>query len=540
MAEISRRGLLAGAVAGGITLGFDGNSASAAQPDIHAGSVSTGNCAPASAAVAVGRSDPRYPSLITPWNRRFQGNPQNVHLVHTAQQVADVVSGAVAANKRIAVRSGGHCFENFTASPDIQELIDLSRMSDVYYDPKRRAFAVESGATLGQVYNALVKGWAVTMPGGICPGVGVGGHIAGGGYGFLSRRYGLAADHLYAVEVVVVDKSGKSRIVVATRDKADPNRDLWWAHTGGGGGNFGVVTRYWLRSPGTDSNDPAELLPRAPATMIRRSLVMTWEQLTSTSFLKYFRNYCNWFERNSVPDSPNANLWGGFFAFHKSAGPVGFIVGVDSGVPGAQSLVDAHCEAVMSGVGVQPVSDNTEVVPYLDDRNWNYEPYARSKDKAANLRKGFSDSQIATIYRRLNDPEPTNAGAALTMSGYGGKINAVAPGATATADRDSILRVYFTGGRWTAAADDAKNIKWIREFYRDVYSETGGVPVPNAINAGSYINYADADLADPAWNTSGTSWAELYFKSNYPRLQQIKNRYDPRNVFHHALSIAPR
>ncbi|WP_148710146.1 hypothetical protein [Micromonospora sp. M71_S20] len=56
-----------------------------------------------------------------------------------------------------------------------------------------------------------------------------------------------------------------------------------------------------------------------------------------------------------------------------------------------------------------------------------------------------------------------------------------------------------------------KNINWIRELYRDVYSEAGGVPVPSAINAGSYINHADADLADPAWNTSRTSWAEPYF-----------------------------
>ncbi|MFI6130767.1 FAD-binding oxidoreductase [Micromonospora sp. NPDC051141] len=490
--------------------------------------------------MVVGTNDPRYPSLITPWNRRFEGSPQNVHLVYNAKQVAEVVGAAVAANKRFAVRSGGHSFENLTSSPDIQELIDLSQMSDIYYDPKRRAFAIESGATLGKVYDTLVKGWAVTIPGGICPGVGVGGHIAGGGYGFLSRRYGLAADYLYAVEVVTVDKSGKPRIVVATRDEGDPNRDLWWAHTGGGGGNFGVVTRYWMRRPGTDSTDPADLLPRAPATMIRRAVVMSWDQLDRTSFLKFFRNYTNWYEQNSAPDSPNANLWGGFFTFHKSAGPVGFIVGVDSGVPNAQALVDAHVEAVMSGVGVQPASDTTEFAPYLDDRNWQSEPDSRSKDKAANLRKGFSDSQLATIYRRLTDPEPTNAGAALTMSGYGGRINAVASDATATADRDCVLRVYFTGGRWTSPADDAKNIKWIREFYRDVFSETGGVPVPNAINGGSYINYIDADLADPAWNTSGTSWAELYYKSNYPRLQQIKKRYDPRNVFHHALSIVPR
>ena len=209
MADLSRRGLLAGAVAGGITVGLTGNSASAAPPGIHAGSSASAQCASPDA-VVVGTSDPRYPSLITPWNRRFEGSPQNVHLVYNAKQVAEVVGAAVAANRRFAVRSGGHSFENLTSSPDIQELIDLSQMSDVYYDPKRRAFAIESGATLGKVYDTLVKGWAVTIPGGICPGVGVGGHFAGGGYGFLSRRYGLAADYLYAVEVVTVDQVGQA------------------------------------------------------------------------------------------------------------------------------------------------------------------------------------------------------------------------------------------------------------------------------------------------------------------------------------------
>jgi aclacinomycin oxidase len=63
------------------------------------------------------------------------------------------------------------------------------------------------------------------------------------------------------------------------------------------------------------------------------------------------------------------------------------------------------------------------------------------------------------------------------------------------------------------------------------------VPVPNEYNDGSYINYPDADLADPAWNTSGVPWTTLYYKENYPRLQQVKKRYDPRNTFHHRLSI---
>src|SRR2546426_972643 len=89
------------------------------------------------------------------------------------------------------------------------------------------AFAVVSGATLGEVYRKLFLGWGVTIPAGISPNIGVGGHVLGGAFGYLCRQHGLAADHLYGVEVVVVDETGTARSVVATREPSDPNRDLW-------------------------------------------------------------------------------------------------------------------------------------------------------------------------------------------------------------------------------------------------------------------------------------------------------------------------
>ncbi len=85
----------------------------------------------------------------------------------------------------------------------------------------------------------------------------MGGHVVGGAFGFLCRQLGLAADYLYAVEAVTVEERGQASSVVATRETSDPHRDLWWAHTGGGGGNFGVVTRYWFRSPDASTEDPA-------------------------------------------------------------------------------------------------------------------------------------------------------------------------------------------------------------------------------------------------------------------------------------------
>lgn len=126
----------------------------------------------------------------------------------------------------------------------------------------------------------------------------------------------------------------------------------------------------------------------------------------------------------------------------------------------------------------------------------------------------------------------------LWLLSYGGAVNAVRPDATAMPQRDSILKATFIA-QWTGQDGDADGIRRVREYYRDLYATTGGVPVPDDASDGCYINYPDIDTADPEWNTSGVPWHTLYFKDNYPRLQRIKASWDPRDVFHHALSIRP-
>eukprot|EP00164_Ancoracysta_twista_P023238 GFYU01043362.1.p3 GENE.GFYU01043362.1~~GFYU01043362.1.p3 ORF type:complete len:119 (+),score=0.88 GFYU01043362.1:53-358(+) len=90
---------------------------------------------------------------------------------------------------------------------------------------------------------------------------------------------------------------------------------------------------------------------------------------------------------------------------------------------------------------------------------------------------------------------------------------------------------------WSDPKDDAFYLGWLRDIYEDVFAATGGVPVPNEQMDGCYINYPDRDMADPARNRSGVPWSTLYYKDNYPRLQSVKDRYDPGNVFSHSLSI---
>lgn len=544
--QVSRRRLLAGAgvVAGG-ALGAEVTGMAMADAVAKATGSAGGALGPGGAEefgpVRIRPGDPRYDGLLRGNNFRFAGRPDEIRVVGSTDQVVRAVTEAVRAGRRIAVRSGGHCFENFTADPAVRTLIDLSPMDAVGYDPKMKAFAVEPGATLGQVYRTLFKGWGVTIPGGGCPAVGAGGHFAGGGYGALSRRYGSVVDHLYGVEAVVVGADGAARAVVATREPGDPNRDLWWAHTGGGGGNFGVVTKYWLRSPGATGSDPAGLLPASPAEMLERVVAWAWEGMTEAAFTRLVRNFGTWHEHNSAPGSRSAGVYAILLLSHRSAGYLSLAVQIDADLPGADGLVNEFVAAVTAGTGLAPIVDTRGTTPWLHRMTWPGTGEAgdatarRYKNKAAYLRRSFTDRQLAAVHRNLT-AATGNDRSGLLLIGYGGQVRAVAPEATAIAQRDVVMKaVYYT--TWADAADDASSLAWVRGFYRDVYARTGGVPVPGEVDDGSYINYPDVDLIDPEWNTSGVPGRTLYYKDNYPRLQRIKARWDPRGVFRHALSV---
>jgi aclacinomycin oxidase len=183
----------------------------------------------------VTRDDVRYATFVQKrFNKRFPGTPEAFRLVDSTEQVVEALEEIVKTNRRLAVRSGGHCLDGLVSDPAVQVVIDASLMSSVCYDEKIGAFAIEAGATLGEVYRKLFVGWGALLPAGQSPDIGVGGHVLGGAFGFVHREHGLAVDSLYAVEVVVVDAAGKARSVLATREPSDPNRELWWAHTGCG------------------------------------------------------------------------------------------------------------------------------------------------------------------------------------------------------------------------------------------------------------------------------------------------------------------
>lgn len=495
-----------------------------------------------SASDKIGPDDPRYADLLRRGaNKRFTGKPDYVRLVSAPEQVAEAVQEAVRNKLRVVARSGGHCLEGFVADPEVRVVIDTSLMTGVQYDPGMGAFVVEAGTTLGEMYRRLFLGWGVTIPAGISPEIGVGGHVLGGGFGYLSRQYGLAADHLYAVEVVVVDQAGNAKIVIATRETSDPNRDLWWAHTGGGGGNFGIVTRYWFKSPGESSANPSRLLPKAPDQVLRFKAEWNLEDIDETIFTRLVRNHGIWCENNSEVVSPYAEFYSTLFLGRLPGGKIETTGVLTSGARAEEQLGE-YMAAINAETGLTYTLE-IDHPSWLDFALYPFPDLVSRgsgggsfKVKDALLRKRLTDRQIEMAYHYLTRTDYDGVGGVLGMATYGGKINSLSPGAMAYAQRGSILTMSCTAG-WLDSQTEAHNLDWVRQFYRDLFADTGGVPVPGEAYEGALINHPDIDLADPKWNNSGIPWHRLYYKDNYARLQQIKAHWDPGNVFHHALSI---
>ncbi len=490
----------------------------------------------------IGPDDPRYLAVVDKrFNKRFRASPYYVRLVSSTDQVVSAVEEAVREGRRLVVTSGGHCLEGFVSNPEVRVIIDVSPMKRVYYDAELCAIAVECGATVGETFRALFETWGVVIPLGEHPDIGMGGHVAGGAFGFLCRQLGLAADYLYAVEVVTVDEGGRASSVVATRETSDPNRDLWWAHTGGGAGNFGVVTQYWFRSPDASGEDPARLLPRAPESITTFKAEWNWSDIDHRSFEQLLRNHGMWSEQNSDADSPYTSLFTLLEIHRKQFGKI-VTRGLSTAGAAAERQAEDYLFAVGEGVGA-PSGQELARMSWLE---FALNPFpdlfatppggVSIKVKDALLKRRFTDRQIEVAYDYLTRSDHDVMGGMLGLATYGGQINTVAPDATASAQRASILDIACTTG-WPDPGEEEKNLTWVRAFYQDLFAESGGVPVPGAAYDGAFINHPDTDLADPLLNTSRVPWHMLYYKANYPRLQAIKARWDPGNVFRHTLSI---
>jgi FAD binding domain/Berberine and berberine like len=548
--EFSRRGLLgaAGTVVTGAGLGTLGASPAAARAMAPADAAHPGE----DGDLRVLPGDGRYETLSQGFNQRFTSEPCYIQLIADDDGAVSAVREALERGLRPTVRGGGHCYEDFVENTG-GAILDMSTMKRVYRSRDKygdAAYCVEGGATLWDLYTQLFRKYGVTAPGGSCYSVGVGGHICGGGYGVLNRRDGLIVDHLVQVDVVTV-KDG--RVEVTRAHCSDPAGSdtgrLFWAHTGGGGGNFGVVLRYYF----------TEQLPKPPARVWLSSIAWPWAEILKKpeDFSRLLKNFGEFFAEHSGPDEQvyqdlfsllklthrtNGNLVLSSHWMRDDTGPLdAYLAAIQAGLSTAP--IDVTDDG--AGAAFQPTPEKRRQMPWFQETMTVNGSGAnqRGKYKSAYHRKPFTDQHIAAVWTWLtkDDPRLDLTQTLLQVDAYGCRGNAVEPTATAVPQRDSIMKLQYQT-YWTMPAQDQGHLDFLSGFYQDVYRTTGGVPeISDAAHDldtdGAYVNYPDIDLGvatDPA-----PLYPRLYYKENYAQLQAAKRIWDPRDHFHHSQSIRP-
>ena len=436
--------------------------------------------------------DPGYEEARQIWNAMIDHRPAMIVQCADADDVPPAIALARRHKLEISIRGAGHNIAGNALCND-GLTIDFSNMKNVRVDAGKRRAYVEPGATLANLDEATqVHGLAT--PVGINSTTGIAGLTLGGGFGWLTRKYGMTIDNLVSVNMITAE----GRKIQASETE---NADLFWAIRGGGG-NFGVVTSFEF-----------QLFPVGPE-IFAGLIVFPFSQ--AKQILNQYRQFVN-----SAPEE--LNVW----VVLRKAPPLPFL---PENVHGKEVVVlpvfysgpATEAEKLIAPVRAfgTPHGEHLGVQPYVA---WQkafdplLTPGARNYWKSHNfteLADGALDS-IIEFAGKLPSPQ-----CEIFIGLIAGAPNRIAPDAMAYGHRDAkfVLNVH---GRWDEAKDDQKCIGWAREFFK--------ASAPYA-SAGAYVNFMTAEESDRVAAAYG---------ANYDRLVQIKKRYDPDNIFHLNQNIKP-
>jgi FAD/FMN-containing dehydrogenase len=437
------------------------------------------------------RDDPGYEEARKAYNAMIDRRPLVV--VHCSNQadVAATVDFARENELDLAVRGGGHSVPGFGTCDD-GVVADLSGMQQVTVDTNTQSARAQGGTTWG-VFNDATYAQGLATTGGIVSTTGIGGLTLGGGIGYLARGAGLTCDNLLSAEVVTAD----GRTVTASEKE---NEDLFWALRGGGG-NFGVVTTFEYRL------HPVKDIYGGP---------MLYELEDARTVLQFFREF--------ISNAPEE--FGGFPAW-QIAPPLPFIPEDRHG--------DVFCAFVACWAGpleqgeniLKPFHDIAPVVaehvgpmpyPALNAAFDALLPPGLQQYWKANFLTELSDEQIdAQIMWGPKVPTVNSTGHIYPINGAAQRVGS---DETAFAYRDANFATVIAGA-WPDPADNETNIKWVRNYYE--------ASAAHAEEAG-YINFMAGD---------DQSRIKANYRGNYERLVEVKQKYDPDNLFHLNQNIKP-
>jgi FAD/FMN-containing dehydrogenase len=427
------------------------------------------------------------------WNAMIDRKPA---MIVQPRDISDVVTAVnYARNNGLSpsIKGGGHNIAGMAVCDD-GLMIDCSLMKNVSLDESSRRVRVQPGAVWGDV-DQVTQAYGLAVPSGIISTTGVAGLTLGGGFGWMTRKWGHTADHLRSVEIVTADGN-------VHRASAEQNQDLFWA-VRGGGGNFGVVTEF-------------EFEPREIGPTITGGLIL-YPFDEAHSVIQFFREFTQTTPHELTcllvlriaPPAP-------FLPENVHGKPVAGIAALYAGDPaeGEQKL------APLKAFG-DPLADTIVQKPYVTHQSFLDSGQPRGRRyywKSEYLPAVPEEVGDVMVEHCRNFTSPHSSMLAMQLGGAAHQT--MDGGAVSHKSAEYVVAIQSA---WDDPQTDSTHIDWARQFHSAIRPYSTG---------GTYVNFLTEEEGQERIY-------EAYEPEIYRQLATIKAKYDPTNLFRNNKNIAP-
>ena len=424
--------------------------------------------------------DSEYPILRLEYNRDINKFPLAIVYCYDAIDVSNAIKWCKRNHIELRIRTRGHNYEGYSTDTDVL-VIDTAFMNKIDIDTNKDIVKIQAGANLWSVYSKLAE-QGYGFNGGTCPTVGISGLVLGGGIGLSCRNFGLVVDNLLEIQIV----NDKGILLTAN---SHVNSELFWACSGAGGGNFGVVVSYIFKVYKVDK-----------ITVIQ----LRWNEVSRENFFELWQCFLK-----TAPREISC-----FAGFNKEGIYLnGFFYG---------SKLEA--ERILKRFLLLPgLLENSSIkyVPFIEAVGAIgsfYGPPNRFKATGRFVYRPLSIKNIRKLIEYV-DNSPGEDNCYIRLYSLGGTIKEIPSNYSAYYYRNAKYIIGITAD--FEKCDDADLYKaWVAEVFQYVKPLTNG----------SYVNFPYAELKNYGYE---------YYGENYPQLKVIKRNYDPNNIFKFPQSIKP-